>query len=198
MNKFYLLKCESFLRPHLHATSNLIPVSLKKKNPVRTLIALAFAVIGLTAQAQGPQEPPYKRFPNIPPFELLQLDSATTLTKNDLQKNQPVLIMVFSPDCDHCQHQMEELLIDIESLKDVQIVLATPEPFDKMKAFNERYNLSKYPNIRIGRDTKYVLPPFYRMRNLPFLALYNKKGNLITAYDGNAKTADLVKAFEKK
>lgn len=180
------------------ATSSTIPLSLKKKNLVRLLIALAFAVIGFTAQAQGPQEPPYKRFPTIPPFELLNLDSATTFTKNDLQKNQPVLIMVFSPDCDHCQHQVQDLLIDIESFKDIQIVLATPEPFDKMKAFHERYNLAKYPNIRIGRDTKFVLPPFYRMRNLPFLALYNKKGNLITTHDGNATTADLIKEFNKK
>src|SRR5215213_3583888 len=118
----------------------------EKMNPVRTLIIIALVVIGFGAQAQGPTEEPYKRFPNIPPFELLQLDSVTVFKKADLAKNQPVLIMVFSPDCDHCQHQIEEILIDIESLKNVQIVLATPEPFDKMKAFNERYNLSKYPN----------------------------------------------------
>jgi thiol-disulfide isomerase/thioredoxin len=165
---------------------------------VRILTVLALMVMSFAAQAQAPQEAPYKRFPTIPPFELLRLDSTNFFKKEDLPKNQPVLIMVFSPDCDHCQHQMRDLLLDIEFFKNIQIVLATPEPFDKMKAFHQRFNLSKYPNIHLGRDTKFVLPPFYRMRNLPFLALYNKKGNLITAYDGNAKTADLVKAFEKK
>jgi thiol-disulfide isomerase/thioredoxin len=193
MTKFYLLK--SFQSPQLWRRR----LSLKKKNPVRILTAIALMmVMSFAAQAQGPQEAPYKRFPNVPPFELLQLDSVTTFKKEDLAKNQPVLIMVFSPDCDHCQHQMQDLLIDIGAFRDVQIVLATPEPFDKMKAFHQKFNLSKYPNIRLGRDTKYVLPPFYRMRNLPFLALYNKKGNLITAYDGNAKTADLIEAFSKK
>lgn len=171
----------------------------EKKNPVRILTAfttLALVIMSFAAQAQP--EAPYKRFPNVPPFELLQLDSVTIFKKEDLAKNQPVLIMVFSPDCDHCQQQMQDLLIDIQAFRDVQIVLATPEPFDKMKAFHQKFNLSKYPNIRLGRDTKYVLPPFYRMRNLPFLALYNKKWSLITAYDGNAKTADLIEAFTKK
>lgn len=122
----------------------------------------------------------------------------TWFKKADLAKNQPVLLMVFNPECDHCQHQTEQLLLDIENFKDIQIVFATPEDFDKMKAFNERYNLGKYSNIHVGRDTKFFLPPFYRMRNLPYLALYNRKGTLITTFDGNASTADLLKAFSKK
>jgi hypothetical protein len=36
------------------------------------------------------------------------------------------------------------------------------------------------------------------MRNLPYLALYNRKGDLITTFDGNATTAQLLKAFDKK
>ena len=174
-------------------------LSLKKIHPVRTLIALVLVVIGFAAKSQdGPQEAAYTRFPNIPPFELLQLDSITIFKKSDLPKKQPVLLMVFSPDCDHCQHQMQEILLDIQAFKDVQFVLATPEPFDKMKAFYEKYNLSKYPSIHVGRDVKYILPPFYRMRNLPFMALYNRRGDLITTFDGNASTTDLLKAFDKK
>jgi hypothetical protein len=153
--------------------------------------------MGFAAQAQS-DEVPYKRFPNVPPFELLNLDSTTWFKKADLQKNQPLLLMVFNPECDHCQHQVEQMLLDIESFKNIEIVFATPEDFSKMKAFNERYNLSKYSNIHVGRDTKFFLPPFYRMRNLPYLALYNRKGDLITTFDGNATTAQLLKAFDKK
>jgi thioredoxin-related protein len=164
---------------------------------VRTLFAFLFAVMTFAAKAQQ-DETPYKRFPSIPPFELLNLDSSTYFKKADLQKNQPLLLMVFNPECDHCQHQVQEMLIDIESFKNVQIVMATPEDFDKMKAFNEKYNLAKYSNIHVGRYTKFFLPPFYRMRNLPYLALYNRKGELITTFDGNATTEELVKAFNKK
>ena len=161
------------------------------------MIVMVLVAMGFVAQAQS-DEAPYKRFPGVPPFELLNPDSATWFKKADLPKNQPVLLMVFNPECDHCQHQTEQMLLDIDQLKDIQIVFATPEDFEKMKAFNERYNLAKYSNIHLGRDTKFFLPPFYRMRNLPYLALYNRKGNLITTFDGNATTEQLLKAFSKK
>jgi hypothetical protein len=64
-----------------------------------------------------------------------------------------------------------------------------------MKAFDEKYQLGRYKNIHIGRDTKYFLPPFFQMVNLPYMALYNRKGELITTYEGNVKTNVLLKAF---
>src|SRR5688572_27285650 len=106
--------------------------------------------------------------------------------------------MFFSPDCDHCQHQTEDLLKDMESFKNVEIVMASYQPLEMMKGFYEKYQLAKYPNIHIGRDTKYFLPPFFKMSNLPYLALYNRKGDLITTFEGNVKTARLLKEFKQK
>lgn len=173
---------------------------------VKAIIILLLIVTTITASAQTdstqtvnpntPTEAPYKRFPTIPPFELLQLDSTTTLTKADLSKKRPLLLMYFSPDCDHCQHQTEDLLKDMRSFKDVQIVFASYQPFDQIKAFHERYRLGDYPNIMIGRDTKYFLAPFFKMYNLPYLALYDKKGDLITTFEGNVKTARLLREFK--
>ena len=160
---------------------------------MRPLVVIFLVAMGFAAQSQD-----YKRFPTVPPFELMNLDSSTYFKKSDLPKNQPVLIMVFNPECDHCQHQVQAMLLDMEQLKNIQMVFATPEDFNKMKAFHEKYNLAKYSNIHLGRDTKFFLPPFYRMRNLPYLALYNKKGDLITTFDGNASTEELLKAFNKK
>jgi hypothetical protein len=67
-----------------------------------------------------------------------------------------------------------------------------------MKEFYRYYRIAEYPNIKMGRDEKYVLPPFYKMHNLPFLALYDKKGNLITTFEGNQDIHKLLKAFKKK
>lgn len=165
---------------------------------MKTIIAILLMALALSASAQTDSiQPAYKRYPTIPAFELLQLDSATTLTKADLQKK-PLLLMFFSPDCDHCQHQTEDLLKDIDEFKNVQIVLASFQPMEQIRAFCEKYQLAKHPNIRVGRDTKYMLPPFFRMFNLPYLALYDRKGNLITTFEGNVKTARLMKEFGKK
>lgn len=138
---------------------------------------------------------PFMRFPTIPPFRLLRLDSATYLTKDDLHKNHKTMVMYFSPDCEHCKHQTEAILADFKDFKDIEIVMATYQPFSEMKEFNEHYKIYQHPNILIGRDEQFRLPPFYKIRNLPYLALYDKKGNLITTFEGTQQADTLVKAF---
>lgn len=157
-----------------------------------TLIG-ALSMLGATAQSDIPA---YKKFPTVPPFTLLQADS-TTFTKNDLKK-QPVIIMYFSPTCDHCQHQWADMMKRKEDLKQFQIVMATYQPFEEMVEFYQKEHIADYPNIHVGRDEKYFLPPYYQIRSLPYLALYDKQGNLITTFEGNVKIDRLLDAFKKK
>jgi hypothetical protein len=135
------------------------------------------------------------RFPEVPPFTLLKTDSGL-ITKQGLKKNLPVLLMYFSPDCRHCRHQLEDMLNRINELKKIQIILATYRPMEELALFQEKYKLHEYPNIQAGRDTKYFIQPFFKIKNLPYLALYNKKGNLITTFEGNVKVDSLVEAFQ--
>jgi thioredoxin-related protein len=153
---------------------------------------------GQQAAPATPVDPPYKRFPTIPPFHLLKPDSTTYLTKDNLKKHHRTLVMVFSPDCDHCKHQTEALLEQMDKFKDVEIVMATYQPFEEMKQFNTYFRIFDHPNIKIGRDEKFFLIPFYKVRNLPYLALYDKNGNLITTFEGNQKPETLLNAFEQK
>ena len=160
--------------------------------------------------AQQPQQPaqttatvpqdqaPYLKYPTVPPFHLLMLDSVSYLTKDDLKKHHRTIVMFFSPDCDHCKHQTESILADFADFKDIEIIMATYQPFSEMKEFNTHYRLFEHPNIKLGRDEKFFLAPFYKIRNLPYLALYDKKGNLITTFEGTQKVETIVKAFRQK
>jgi thioredoxin-related protein len=144
-----------------------------------------------------PQKPPYQRFPTVPPFKLLKVDSATFVTKEDIKKHHLTLIMCFSPECDHCKHQTKDIIAAMDKFKDIEIVMATFQPFAEMKEFYNNFHIADYPNIKMGRDEKYVLPPFYKIQSLPYLALYDKKGNLITTFEGNQKVDTLLNAFKK-
>ena len=141
---------------------------------------------------------PYRKNPGIPAFDLLKTDSTSHITKADIIAKHKTLIMFFSPECTHCQHQTEDMIAAIDSLKDIQIIMATYQPFEEMVAFNQKYKIDKYGNIKMGRDTKYFFPPFYRMKSLPHLALYNAKGNYITSFEGNQKISTILNAFEEK
>lgn len=153
-----------------------------------TLIAVAYTSVG-----QADTTPPYKRISGWPPLVLTQLNKQE-FTSKDL-KNQPTIVMYFSPECDHCKHQTTEMINRIKDLSKYQIILATYQPEEQMAGFQTYYQLQKYPNIHMGRDSKFLLPPFYKIKNLPYLALYNKKGQLIKTFDGNVKVDTLLKSF---
>jgi thioredoxin-related protein len=154
-----------------------------------------------SVQAQTPvnvPDPPYLKNPGIPLFRLLEVDSVHYVTNSDLKKNHKVLIMFFSPECDHCKHQMRDILADINKFKDIEIVMATFQPFEEMKTFYNYYRIHDHSNILMGRDEKYMFPPFYRMQTLPFLALYDKKGQFIKRFEGNQKADSILLAFQAK
>jgi len=165
---------------------------------MKGILFVLSVVISTISFAQQPErvEPPYKKNPVLPPLEILQPDS-TTLTRADLKK-QETLIMYFSPDCDHCIKQMNEMNKRMKDLKKLQIIMVTYQPMDLLVDFIKTYKLQKYSNIKAGRDAKFLLPGFYQIKSLPYFALYDKEGKLITVFESNTKVDTLIKAFEKK
>jgi thioredoxin-related protein len=167
----------------------------------RVLIALfgLFMFSGAFSQAPAAApEAPYLKNPIIPPFQLLEVDSVHMITKESIKKNRRVLLMFFSPECEHCKHQMQDILADFDKFKDIEIVMATFQPFEQMQTFYTYYRIADHPNILMGRDEKYMLPPYFRMQSLPYLALYDKKGNYITHFEGNQKVETILNAFQPK
>jgi len=155
----------------------------------------------ISAQAQNPAnvtEAPYLKNPGLPPFRLLRADSLHYYTRDDVKKNRKVLLIFFSPECEHCKHQMRDILEDFSKFKDIEIVMATFQPFEEMKRFYDYFRIGDHPNILMGRDEKYLLPPYYRMQSLPFLGLYDKKGQFMTRFEGNQKVDTLLMAFDGK
>lgn len=138
--------------------------------------------------------PPYKRYPTVPTLQLLTMDS-TLYTKTNLPKKKQVLLMLFSPDCDHCQHEAEQLEANREAFRTTQIVMVSTAPLYRLKDFAETYKLNKMDNVVVAKDPYYLLLSFFGVHNFPYLALYNKKGNLIKTFEGSVKMETLLQAF---
>ena len=136
----------------------------------------------LFAQNTADTLPPYLKVPFIPPFKILLSDSSS-FAKDDLPKNVPVVIMYFSPDCGHCQLQVKEMADSMSFAKNVVFILASYKPVPEIAAFEKQYQLNQFSNIKIGRDTKYFIPSFYKVKFTPFVAVYSKKGKLLKAFE---------------
>lgn len=140
--------------------------------------------------------PPYKRFPEYPPVKLLLPDSSSYFTKDDIPKKTPVWLMMFNPQCTHCQHETEELVKNIDEFKNIRVVMVTSMPFDSMMAFREKYKLADYKNIVVGQDTHYFLFSYFQNRNLPFHAFYDKKKQLIKVFEGSVPINAIREMFD--
>lgn len=137
----------------------------------------------------------YLRFPTIPPFKLIKVPDSTYFIKDDLKKKTPTIVMVFSPDCEHCQEMTKQITANIKLFKKAQIVMATPVGFSYVKKFYEEYKISNYSAITMGRDPTYFLGTFYKVRSFPAIFIYNKKGQLVNWFTGEVELKKIVDSY---
>ncbi|TCJ12595.1 hypothetical protein EPD60_15110 [Flaviaesturariibacter flavus] len=159
------------------------------------VIRILFFLLMLTgsAAAQNAKDSlPYQRFPELPPIQLLLGDSVTVFKKEQLPKNKPVLVIIFSPGCSHCQHTAEELVRRKDSLPDMHLVLATFASIGEMNEFRTKYHTDLLPNTVVGKDIYFLLPPFFGVTHLPFLAFYDRKGMLAETFEGSMPVPQML------
>ena len=159
---------------------------------IPVILAFILSFGSLLAQEEIP---PYKQNKNIPLFTLEQANKAS-FSSSKLKKTQPTIIMFFSPGCDHCIHQYEDMVKGMKSLKNVQIVMATYQPIEELTEFNKKYLVAKHPNIITGRDVNYFLPPFYHITNFPYFAFYDNTGKFKSVHEGNLSVENLLKRIK--
>jgi thioredoxin-related protein len=161
------------------------------------LLLVTFIIFGNVLFAQSPTDslPRYKRIPTAPPFKLIVAPDSVVFIKDQLKKKRATIVMVFSPDCDHCVHSTEDLLAHYNLFKKVQIVMATSLAYSHVKKFYVDLKLSNYPNVKVGWDASYFLGAYYEVRSFPAIFLYDKKGNFKQAFDANAKWETIAAAL---
>lgn len=167
---------------------------------MKKLILILMLMIGSAAlfaqdSADADTIPAYKKTMKLPQFSVLQTDS-TWLTAQQLPQKKPVVIVYFSPDCGHCQMTAKEWVKDMDKLKNVEIIWTSYHTPQQIKDFADTYGLSHYNNIIFARDVNYFFVPFYKIPSTPFMAVYDKKGNFLKAYEGGTTPdtiAELIK-----
>ena len=183
-------------KPSLITVFSIICFSLTSMKRITVLFTALLCFTSIFSQSDSLLLP-YQKFPTLPPVKLLLKDSASFYSKADLPKKKLVMLMIFSPDCDHCKHETEELVKNIVKFKNVHIVMASFTSITEIKKFREKYNLSIYKNIVMAQDTHYFLLSFFSLHNMPFLAFYNRKKELISINHGPMAVEKMLEELKK-
>jgi thioredoxin-related protein len=161
----------------------------------KLLLFLSLIIVAGCTQAQNKPD-----ISHIPPFKILKPDSIY-FTPANLKKDKPVMIIYFSPDCSHCQHMVYEMEPKMKEFGDTQIIMVTFTDFTMLKMiknFVRDFDLAKYHNITVGTEGhSYVVQKYYQVRTTPYIAVYDRKGKLVKAFEKAPTMSELIATVKK-
>lgn len=133
----------------------------------------------------------------LPEFKIMQT-SGVYLQKKDLPANKPLVVIYFSPNCEHCIALMDQLFPRINEFKKTTLLFVTFVIPQELLPFEKKYNTISHPNIFVGSEgLAYTLKNFYRLEKTPFTALYNKQGKLVASYKKETPVNELLTLLKK-
>ena len=185
------------------STINHLNISLSAKKIIfeknytlkKYFFLLLLVAFSKTITAQSDTSLIYLRFPIVPSFKLINIADSSYFTKDNLKKKKSTVIIIFSPTCENCVEETKELKQKIGLFKKAQIVMVSPLDFSYLRTFYNDNNIAQYPAITMGRDPGYFLGTFYKVRSLPSIFVYNKKGNLVKSFIGSTPVEEIAAAL---
>ncbi len=128
----------------------------------------------------------------MPVFSIAQSNGKTLNTAN-LPHTKPVVLIYFSPDCEHCTTLLDSVFSQIDKFKKATILLVSFRPINEIKAFEKKYKVADHKNIIVGMEQPiFFLKSLYQLQSTPFTGLFNKEGNLIYSYKKETPVNDLL------
>jgi thiol-disulfide isomerase/thioredoxin len=125
----------------------------------------------------------FSQKPLLPNFKITQ-SNGNFFTNQDVEAGKPLLIVYFSPECDHCQVFMKTFFKSADDFKNTQVLFITYLPLDRLIKFGSEYPLNKYKNIVAGTEgMSFVVRNYYEIKEMPFAVVYNKNGTLVGKYE---------------
>ena len=133
----------------------------------------------------------------MPVFSIAQTNGKT-LNTAQLPKTKPVILIYFSPDCDHCTTLLEAMFKQMDQFKKATILLVTFRPMNEITEFEKKYKTSGYKNIIVGMERPvFFLKNLYQLQSTPYTALFNKNGNLVYSYKKETPVNELAMRLKK-
>ena len=170
---------------------------MKKVTTLFSLLLVSlFATMTLLAQGNIDPNAPFLKDKNIPKFTL-NLTSGKTFNNTQIPKTKYTCIIIFSPDCSHCQEEAADLTKNADKFKSVFFIWNSYKEMADIKAIAINYGLDKQSNVIVGRDPEFAIPVFFRPRMTPFVALY-ANGQLLKVYEQGVKVPELLKIIGGK
>lgn len=154
----------------------------------RVLLSIAF--LGTLVVCCSNSGKPDRVESGLPPLEIQLKDGSKVSVKNLPGK---IALILFFPDCDHCQREAAQIQKNIAGFKDYTLYFISSAPFEDITHFSHTYQLANYKNVVFARaESRDVIETFGPIET-PTIFLYDKNGNLIESFSGEVAIEVVLK-----
>lgn len=143
----------------------------------RKLLVVMVLCMGKGMAQTPPAVSPVADSTTIPNFTIV-LGDGKHLTKADLNPHKPVMMVYYSPTCEHCQAFGQDLAAHMDEFKGAQIVMVTFRPLNEVRDFARICHLENSAALIGSEGLTWVVQHHYNVVNFPFVAVYNKAWKL--------------------
>jgi peroxiredoxin len=132
----------------------------------------------------------------LPEFRFYTLDEKQ-FTNADVETGRQALIIYFSPDCDHCQSEAQELGAHLDGFANTRVLMISGRPKEEVIAFAEQYKLKDSPvTFLLDRDDNFFRT--FGRTGFPICFMYGTDHKLLKVYEGETKAEAIQKVFGHK
>jgi peroxiredoxin len=133
---------------------------------------------------------------SLPAVNLLLTDSQTIVNTANIKKNRATVFFFFDPNCEHCQHETEEIIANKDILKKVRFYFISLDSIQRIKKFVEYYRLKDYPEITVAKDFEYKALSTFKIESIPTNLIYNSKHKIVAIFSGGIGVKELKKVLD--
>ncbi|QRR00483.1 TlpA family protein disulfide reductase [Dyadobacter sandarakinus] len=132
---------------------------------------------------------------SIAPFSM-KLTNGQQYTSAQLAKG-PVVLIYFSPDCEHCQDFTQDLVKNYNVVANKQVVMVTFQNMDMLRPFVSKYKLATFPNFKVGTEgSSMLVQRYYQIRYFPYIVIYDKNGKMVKTFEGEQPHEEIFRTLK--
>jgi peroxiredoxin len=125
----------------------------------------------------------------LPAMHITLLDSSQLSARDLHGKN---VIVMFQPDCDHCQREAKQIQENITAFETYQVYFVSSATGEELKKFAGEYKLDSYSHIHFGSTTVEEIISSLGQIDAPSVYIYDN-GKLKQKFNGETDIAEITK-----
>ena len=168
------------------------------KITIITLFASGFVLLlYLTLHKYNEKQEIRENISVLPKLTLYESDSLK-FNYAELTPDHPTLLLYFNSECDYCHYQIQDLLSHYEDLDQVNLLLISAEPFERIADFGRKYQLQDFPRLKVTHINPLLAANALGAVATPTIFLYDRHKHLIEKIEGEIKMEAVINLLNTK